>query len=74
MLNVEPEALKLAAYCDLEDAFERACSRELRKLYIEKQDLLNALRDLVAVTRHLDPCPATLEAALTVINNVTSKE
>lgn len=47
MLNVEPEALKLAAYCDQEDAFERACSRELRKLYIEKQDLLTALRKAV---------------------------
>ena len=39
----EPKALQLASQCDTEDAFEVACSRELRKLYIQKQDLLNAL-------------------------------
>lgn len=71
MLNVEPEALKLAAYCDPEDAFERVCGRELRKLYIEKQDLLTAL--CKAVERQGFSNEELIDAR-TLIKQLTEKE
>jgi hypothetical protein len=39
-----PEALRLADYCDQEDAFEVACSNELRRLHAANHELLEALR------------------------------
>ena len=33
----KPKALELASQCDLEDAFEVACARELRRLLMENR-------------------------------------
>ena len=38
------KALELASQCDPEDAFEVACSSELRRLHQQREDLLKALQ------------------------------
>lgn len=46
MKSEQPKALYLAANCDPEDAFEVACSKELRRLHEENTQLLIRIRKL----------------------------
>ena len=46
---------------------ESEAAAELRRLHEVNQELLEALKSLVQVTSHLNPCPATLEQALAAI-------
>ena len=67
----ESNALRLAKWLDAMPssgyALTNQASAELRRLHEANQELLEALKSLVQVTSHLNPCPATLEQALAAI-------
>lgn len=66
-----PNALRLAKWLDAMPssgyALPNQAATELRRLHEVNQELLEALKSLVQVTSHLNPCPATLEQALAAI-------
>ena len=72
-MTEQPEALRLADNLDyLVEIGDYAgtatdAAAELRRLHKVNQELLEALKSLVQVTSHLDPCPATLEQARAAI-------
>lgn len=70
------ESLMLEAAAELRrlhkfEVSARRCAESdlayINKLEALNQELLKALRNLVEVTTHLDPCPATLDAARAAI-------
>ena len=51
----------------------RKCEAETKRLHALNQELLEALKALVQVTAHLDPCPATVEQARAAIIKATGE-
>ena len=69
-MSKQPAALRLADELDEKpdsDGHCREAAAELRRLHEVNQELLEALKSLVQVVAHLDPCPATLEQARAAI-------
>ena len=71
MTTEQPNALRLAKWLDDMPssgyALTNQAAAELRRLHEVNQELLEALKSLVQVVAHLDPCPATLEQARAAI-------
>ena len=67
-VNLQPEALRLAALCGNEiletvrrDVLMNEVEAELRRLHAENEQLRQALQNLITVTQHLNVCPGTPE-------------
>ena len=67
-MSEQPEALRLADMFEAGNCgYPSRAAAELRRLHEVNQELLEALKSLVQVVAHLDPCPATLEQARAAI-------
>ena len=60
--TLEPRAWIESVWNDVHDADE---------IKRQRDNLLSALQNLIAVTQHLNVCPGTLEAAQAAVNNAT---
>ena len=70
MKTEQPTALRLAEILTADMYWSPMLGEqaaELRRLHEVNQELLEALKSLVQVVAHLDPCPATLEQARAAI-------
>ena len=64
-MNTQPEALRHADF--LEEINQNRAAAELRRLHALNQELLEALKNMVLATKHLNVCPGTVEQAEAVI-------
>ena len=67
-MSEKPEALRLADMFEAGNCgYPSRAAAELRRLHEENQELLDALKELVEVSAHLDACQGTVEQARAAI-------
>ena len=74
-MSQQPRALYLADYCDQGDAFEVACSKELRRLHAVNQALLQMMRYIegLALTDEARDLPTIAQTAGAAIAKAEGK-
>ena len=74
----EHNALRLAKWLDAMPssgyALSNQAAAELRRLHEVNQELLEALKELVEVSAHLDACQGTVEQARAAIAKATGEQ